>query len=541
MKKLFLSFLCLTAFLTVYAKQKPNIILIIADDLGYSDLGIYGSEISTPNLNSLAKKGVVFQEFYTASVGSPSRASVLTGLYPHQAGVGYFFGNLGQAPYQGWLNNSSLTLGEVLLSAGYNTLHAGEWGVSQGEQGTALKRGFNHSFLSENSGSYFDSQEVKYKLDGKLYPVADGSYYLTDLITDHAISFIHEGQSAKQKKPFFLYLAYTAPHWPIHAPADDVIKYRGKYKNGYEKLRNKRLEKLQKAGLISKNYKLPEKDADIYDWDKVSYNIKEVLQKRQEAYAAQVDRLDQNIGRLIQQLKIEGVNDNTVIIFLSDNGAPSEDIVRWHRGAIRNSSTVGTRGSFESIGKEWAYLSNSPLRGFKDQLFEGGISSPFIVWGIDGQKQGSVVRGTGHVIDLAPTIYELAGAKYPTRYQGNPIKPLAGVSLLSVITGNSEIAERSQPLFWEHAGNRAIRQGDWKLVSHYPNLDWSVYNISEDRGETKDLSKKQSTLVNQLGSAYFQWARQNGVVNFYELKPVEPDTLFQLRRSRTKHFRRNYR
>lgn len=490
MKKLFLSFLCLTVFLTVYAKQKPNIILIIADDLGYSDLGIYGSEISTPNLNSLAKKGVVFQEFYTASVGSPSRASVLTGLYPHQAGVGYFFGNLGQAPYQGWLNNSSLTLGEVLQSAGYNTLHAGEWGVSQGEQGTALKRGFNHSFLSENSGSYFDSQEVKYKLDGKLYPVADGSYYLTDLITDHAISFIHEEQSAKQKKPFFLYLAYTAPHWPIHAPADDVIKYRGKYKNGYEKLRNKRLEKLQKAGLISKNYKLPEKDADIYDWDKVSYNIKEVLQKRQEAYAAQVDRLDQNIGRLIQQLKIEGVNDNTVIIFLSDNGAPSEDIVRWHRGAIRNSSTVGTRGSFESIGKEWAYLSNSPLRGFKDQLFEGGISSPFIVWGIDGQKQGSVVRGTGHVIDLAPTIYELAGAKYPTRYQGNPIKPLAGVSLLSVITGNSEIAERSQPLFWEHAGNRAIRQGDWKLVSHYPNLDWSVYNISEDRGETKDLSKK---------------------------------------------------
>lgn len=541
MKKLFLSFLCLTAFLTVYAKQKPNIILIIADDLGYSDLGIYGSEISTPNLNSLAKKGVVFKEFYTASVGSPSRASVLTGLYPHQAGVGYFFGNLGQAPYQGWLNNSSLTLGEVLQSAGYNTLHAGEWGVSQGEQGTALKRGFNHSFLSENSGSYFDSQEVKYKLDGKLYPVADGSYYLTDLITDHAISFIHEGQSAKQKKPFFLYLAYTAPHWPIHAPADDVIKYRGKYKNGYEKLRNKRLEKLQKAGLISKNYKLPEKDTDIYDWDKVSYNIKEVLQKRQEAYAAQVDRLDQNIGRLIQQLKIEGVNDNTVIIFLSDNGAPSEDIVRWHRGAIRNSSTVGTRGSFESIGKEWAYLSNSPLRGFKDQLFEGGISSPFIVWGIDGQKQGSVVRGTGHVIDLAPTIYELAGAKYPTRYQGNPIKPLAGVSLLSVITGNSEIAERSQPLFWEHAGNRAIRQGDWKLVSHYPNLDWSVYNISEDRGETKDLSKKQSTLVNQLGSAYFQWARQNGVVDFYELKPVEPDTLFQLRRSRTKHFRRNYR
>lgn len=541
MKKLFLSFLCLTAFLTVYAKQKPNIILIIADDLGYSDLGIYGSEISTPNLNSLAKKGVVFQEFYTASVGSPSRASVLTGLYPHQAGVGYFFGNLGQAPYQGWLNNSSLTLGEVLQSAGYNTLHAGEWGVSQGEQGTALKRGFNHSFLSENSGSYFDSQEVKYKLDDKLYPVADGSYYLTDLITDHAISFIHEGQSAKQKKPFFLYLAYTAPHWPIHAPADDVIKYRGKYKNGYEKLRNKRLEKLQKAGLISNNYKLPEKDADIYDWDKVSYNIKEVLQKRQEAYAAQVDRLDQNIGRLIQQLKIEGVNDNTVIIFLSDNGAPSEDIVRWHRGAIRNSSTVGTRGSFESIGKEWAYLSNSPLRGFKDQLYEGGISSPFIVWGIDGQKQGSVVRGTGHVIDLAPTIYELAGAKYPTRYQGNPIKPLAGVSLLSVITGNSEIAERSQPLFWEHAGNRAIRQGDWKLVSHYPNLDWSVYNISEDRGETKDLSKKQSTLVNQLGSAYFQWARQNSVVDFNELKPVEPDTLFQLRRSRTKHFRRNYR
>ena len=541
MNKFFISLCCLSAFFAVQAKQKPNIILIVADDLGYSDLGVYGSEISTPHLDGLAKDGVAFQEFYTASVGAPSRASILTGLYPHQAGVGYFFGNLGPASYQGYLNQSSLTLAEVLRSAGYTTLHAGSWGVGLNGQATALQRGFSHSFLAENGGSYFDEHEVTYQLDGKPFTLADDSYYLTDLITDQAISFIHEGRSAKQQKPFFLYLSYTAPHWPLHAPTDDVIKYHGKYNEGYETLRSKRLEGLKKAGLVSKDFKLPEKDKDIYDWDKVAYNIKEVLLKRQEVYAAQVDHLDQNIGRLLQQLKIEGLDNNTIIIFLSDNGAPSEDIVRWHRGAIRNSSTVGTSGSFESFGKEWAYLSNSPFRGFKDQLYEGGISSPLIIWGIEGQKRGVVVKGTGHVIDIAPTLYQLAGARYPNRFQGHNVTPLAGVSLLSVVKGNGDVVERNEPIFWEHAGNRAVRQGDWKLESHYPNLDWFLYNISEDRGETINQFNKHTDIVAKLGTAYYEWARQNGVVDFYELKAAEPDTLYQLRRSRTKHFRKNYR
>lgn len=533
--------MCLASLVFVEAKQKPNIILIVADDLGYSDLGYYGSEISTPHLDGLARQGVVFQQFYNASVGAPSRASILTGLYPHQAGVGYFFGSLGAAPYQGYLNNSSLTLGEVLRQAGYTTLHAGEWGVSHGGRSTALERGFDHSFLAENSGSYFDENEVEYQLDGQSFKLDDDSYYLTDVITDQAISFIHDKQSAKSKKPFFLYLSYTAPHWPLHAPTDDVIKYHGKYNSGYEQLRIKRLKGLQKAGLVSNDYVLPAKDNDVYDWAKVSYNIKEILLKRQEVYAAQVDRLDQNIGRLLQQLKIEGVSDNTVIIFLSDNGAPSEDIVRWHRGAIRNTSTVGTSGSFESLGKEWAYLSNSPFRGYKDQLYEGGISSPFIVWGIDGQLQGKVVKGTGHVVDIAPTIYGLAGAKYPARLQGRQTTPLSGVSLLSVITGKTDVAERPHPLFWEHAGNRAVRQGKWKLESHYPNYDWYLYDIESDRGETHDLSNKQTAVVNDLVVKYYQWAKQNGVAVFDDIKAAEPDTLFQLRRSRTKHFRKNYR
>lgn len=540
-RNLLFALFCLSALLPLQAKQKPNIILIVADDLGYSDLGIYGSEISTPHLDALAKQGLVFQEFYTASVGAPSRASILTGLYPHQAGVGYFFGDLGLPPYQGYLNNSSFTLAEALHTAGYTTLHAGEWGVAKDDKSTALKRGFDHSFLAENSGSYFDEQEVTYQLDGQPYTLKDDSYYLTDLITDQAIAFIHNGLTDKQKKPFFLYLSYTAPHWPLHAPTDDVIKYHGKYNAGYEKLRDKRLQGLQKAGLISQDYQLPEKDKDIYDWDKVAYNIKEVLLKRQEVYAAQVDRLDQNIGRLLQQLKIEGVDENTIIIFLSDNGAPAEDIVRWHRGAIRNTATVGTSGSFESFGKEWAYLSNSPLRGFMDQLFEGGISSPLIVWGVNGLKQGGVAKGIGHVIDLAPTLYQLAGVKYPTNYRGNRITPLAGVSLVPVINGSADVAERPTPLFWEHAGNRAVRQGDWKLVSHYPNLDWFLYNITEDRGETKNQIGKQPALLNQLGTAYYKWAKKSGVTDFYELKSAEPDTLFQLRRSRTKHFRKNYR
>lgn len=531
--------LLLASAILLSAKGKPNIIVIVANDLGYSDLGVYGSEINTHNLDLLAEEGVIFKEFYNTSVGNPSKAAILTGRYPHQAGVGYFFGGLGVKGYEGHLNIQSLTIGEVLRHAGYTTLHAGEWGVAADGKGYPLERGFDHSFLSESGGSYFDQKEVSYTLDSKPFSIADGSYYLTDLITDQAIRFVKEARQGK--KPFFLYLSYTAPHWPLHAPADDVNRYRGKFDTGYQTLREKRLSALQKSGIIDSCFKLPKKEDDVYIWKRVAYNMKHLLVKRQEVYAAQIDRLDQNIGRLRQLLQDEGVDNNTVVIFLSDNGAPSEDIVRWHRGAIRNQATVGTAGSFESIGKEWAYLSNSPLRGYKDQLYEGGISSPLIVWGAPGQQRGAIVKGIGHVIDIAPTVYAIAGASYPKKYQGQVTGALEGVSLLPVITGRADTVSRTAPLFWEHAGNRAVRRGDWKIVNHYPNYEWSLYNISNDRGETNDLASKHPKLLQTLATEYYEWAQQNNIEDFNTLKPLEPDTLFQLRRSRHKNFRTNNR
>lgn len=516
-------------------KGKPNIILILADDLGYSDIGAYGSEIKTPNLDRLAKEGLRLKEFYNNSICAPTRASLLTGQYQHKAGVGYFANDLGLPAYQGYLNQESLTLAEVLKAGGYTTLMSGKWHVSGKNTSYPWQRGFEHVLMSEN-GSYFDQgdynggKKVPYLEDGKPYPLEAGTYYQTDVITDHAVKFLDT--DGKTDKPFFLYLAYTAPHWPLHALPEDIAKYKGKYDQGWDELRKERYEKQKQLGIADPKVPLSVKDADIYDWNRLSFDQKKQWSAKMEVFAAMVDHLDQGIGKILDNLKKSGKDDNTIIIFISDNGAPAEEMIKWRNGAIRNTGPVGTIGSYESQSKNWSYASNTPFLAFKDYMYEGGISSPFIAWYPSKIKAGTISKGTGHIIDIAPTFYELASSTYPKKYKNVVPNALAGKSLVPVLFGQVDEVKRNEPLFWERAGNRAVRDGKWKLVSTYPSYTWELYDLDTDRGETTNIAREHHDIVSQLSVKYFEWAKKTGVVDFSTLEDKEPQSMKDFRKSK---------
>jgi len=535
------SFLILFALMTLNAinlqaqkKQQPNIILILADDLGYSDLGAYGSEIQTPNLDKLAYQGIRLKEFYNNSICAPTRASLLTGQYQHKAGVGYFANDLGLAAYQGYLNKESLTLAEVLKTSGYTTLLSGKWHVSGNQQSFPWQRGFDRSLMA-NNGSYFDQGDYNggkkqpYFLDGKPYPLDAGKFYQTDVVTEQAVKYIEE---SKKDKPFFLYLAYTAPHWPLHALPEDIAKYKGKYDKGWDELRKTRFTRQKELGIVDQNTKLSVKDDDIYDWSKLSYDQRRQWAAKMEVFSAMVDRMDQGIGKVLDQLKKSGADENTLVIFISDNGAPAEEMIKWYNGALRNTGPVGTIGSYESQSKNWSYASNTPFLAFKDYMYEGGISSPFIAWYPSKIKAGQISKGTGHIIDLAPTFYELAGATYPKKFNQATPNQLPGKSLLPVLFGKQDTVQRNEPLFWERAGNRAVRWGKWKLVSHWPSYAWELYNLDDDRGETQNLASRNHELVSQLSVKYFAWAKKTGVVDFSTLADKEPQSMKDFRKSK---------
>ncbi|RDC57978.1 arylsulfatase [Pedobacter chinensis] len=538
MKKSFLTLFALMALnainLQAQKKQQPNIILILADDLGYSDLGAYGSEIQTPNLDKLANKGIRLKEFYNNSICAPTRASLLTGQYQHKAGVGYFANDLGLPAYQGYLNKESLTLAEVLKNSGYTTLLSGKWHVSGNQQSFPWQRGFDKSLMA-NNGSYFDQGDYNggkkqpYFQDGKPYPLEAGKFYQTDVVTEQAVKYIEE---SKKDKPFFLYLAYAAPHWPLHALPEDIAKYKGKYDKGWDELRKTRFARQKELGIVDQNTKLSVKDDDIYDWGRLSYDQRHQWAAKMEVFSAMVDRMDQGIGKVLDQLKKSGADENTLIVFISDNGAPAEEMIKWHNGATRNTGPVGTIGSYESQSKNWSYASNTPFLAFKDYMYEGGISSPFIAWYPSKIKAGQISKGTGHIIDLAPTFYELAGASYPKKFNQVTPNQLPGKSLLPVLFGKQDTVQRNEPLFWERAGNRAVRWGKWKLVSHWPSYAWELYNLDEDRGETQNLASRNHELVSQLSVKYFAWARKTGVVDFSTLADKEPQSMKDFRKSK---------
>ncbi|MDR3137762.1 MAG: arylsulfatase [Tannerellaceae bacterium] len=507
---------------------QPNIILILVDDLGFSDLGCYGSEIHTPHIDRLAHEGTRFRQFYNNSISAPTRASLITGQYSHTAGVGYFNVNLGLPAYQGFINKESLTIAEVLGQGGYQTYLSGKWHVGSAGDDSQYPtgRGFDHSFGILGGGStYLYNHGHRHSrnpgplvADGEVVSFeADSNFHLTDAITGCAVGYVRE--AVKRDAPFFLYLAYTAPHWPLQALKEDIDVYRGRYGVGWDVIREERIRRQKELGVLPAGFgAAAAEDERVPAWEELTYDEKDLWARKMEVYAAMVSGVDRGVGELLGVLEETGEIDNTVIVFISDNGAPAEE-VSGQFGIVVNTGTVGTAGSFESQGAEWSRVSNAPLRGYKSNAYEGGISSPFIGWWPEHIPAGKIEDGVGHIIDIAPTFYDIAGVSYPDNYQGVVPHVLPGVSLKGIL---SEGGELGRPLFWERAGNRAVLEGGWKLVSIYPSYKWELYNLAEDRGETKDLAGKYPEIVDRLSLLYYKWAEENDVVPFEKIKPELP-------------------
>jgi len=486
--------------------KRPNILIILADDMGFSDIGCYGSEIETPNLNRLASQGVRFTHFRNTARCCPSRSSLLTGLYPHQAGVGLMVEDRGRPAYQGYLNDRCVTMAEVLRPAGYHTLMSGKWHVGEDRPHWPTDRGFEKYFgLISGACNYFRLDEGRQMaLDDRPWtPPADGSFYMTDAIADHAVD--HLDKYGRGPEPFFLYTAFTAPHYPLHARPQDIAKYEGKYMQGWDALRKERHQRMIEMGIVDKRWPLTPRDADAPAWDTVT--DKKAWDRRMAVYAAQIDRLDLGIGRILQKLREIGAEDNTLVLFLADNGGCAEIVDQGEPGVL-----PGLPDSFLSYGIPWANASNTPFRLYKRWVHEGGVASPFIArWPSVIKQKNTLTHETGHLIDIMATAVDISGAKYP----GAPILPMEGRSLLPVFQGKS-IGDRK--LYWEHMGNRAALEGKWKLVSRDPG-DWELYDLEADRTEMNDLAARMPDKAKRLISDYTAWADRCGVAPWEEVRP----------------------
>jgi len=519
MKRLFSLILSSILFLIVACtgenenNKKPNLLIIMADDMGYSDLGCYGSEISTPNLDRLAENGIRFTQFYNTARCCPTRASLMTGLYPHESGVGHMT-HINYGPgYLGYLNDSTVTIAEILSDAGYFTAMTGKWHAGAVRKSWPENRGFQRYFgIHHWVDSYFNVlDDCEVFEDGEivipasrnpvLYAENGKEWYTTDVFTTVAIEYIDE--ALKSGKPFFQYVAYNAPHWPLEAHDDVIAKYFDSYSKGYDELRKIKFERMKEMGIIKDEWSLP--DQNTPEWDSHTDSAKSDLEFRRAIYAAQVDIMDQNIGRIVNYLKNRGVLDNTVIFFLSDNGCSAEPMgedygwqwennTRWNYSNWRNSS-----GRSASQGRIWSVTSNTPFRKNKRFTHEGGIATPLIVHWPDGlANPGSIDDEPGHLVDIMATCIELAGAEYPAERNDITLKSPRGVSLTDNFMG--ERGREHDVLFWEHEGHGALRKGEWKIVSVDPSDEslWELYNMKEDRTETNDLSDKKPELRDEL-------------------------------------------
>ncbi len=472
--------------------DRPNIVLIMSDDMGFSDLGCYGGEIETPNLNALAADGLRFTQFYNNGRCCPTRASLLTGLYPHQAGIGWMMRDQGYDGYRGDLNRDCVTIAEVLRTAGYSTCAVGKWHVTKAIQPEGpkdnwpLQRGFDRYYGTiTGAGSYFDPGTLT-RDNTMISPFADPLYqpdqfYYTNAIRDHAVRFIEEHHESKPDNPLFLYVAFTAAHWPMHALEEDIAKYKGRYDHGYAPVREARFQRLKALGLIDPSWDLSPQEGD---WETNEHKPWEA--RCMEVYAAMIDRMDQGVGRIVDALKRTGQLDNTLIFFLQDNGACQEANGRdgdWRRPVPASLPTIpddvvridvvpkqdragvptltgpsimpGPGDTYIAYGIHWANVSNTPFREYKHFVHEGGISTPLIVhWPERVRRRGELESQPGHLIDIMATCVDVAGARYPRTMQGHEIQPAEGVSLVPAFEGKS--INRPRPIFWEHEGNRAV-------------------------------------------------------------------------------------
>ena len=512
--------------------ELPNIILILADDMGYSDIGCFGSEIRTPHLDRLAAEGVRLSSFYNNARCCPSRAALLTGRYPHQVGVGGMTDiNVSIPEYQGYFNEQTVTIADVLREAGYATYLSGKWHVGEEPAHWPLRHGFDHCFsLIQGAASYFDflpyrnerwppGNDLTVVRDNKPVDLRDTSFYATDLYTDEAFRLLDEHKS---EKPFFLYLSYTAPHWPLHALPEDIAKYEGTYRAGWEVIRQARYERLKKLGLISDQAKLSKRNPAERDWNKLSEEERQQEARLMTVYAAMVDRLDQNIGRLLDSLETSGQLENTVIFFLSDNGGSTAGSLtggKYGHPRFDPAAAPGTPASFTGYGKSWANVSNTPFRFFKTDTYEGGIASPFVAWYPGHFKQNHIARLATHIVDLMPTIAELAGTAYPDTLNDRVTQPTEGTSLVSVLSGEDNLPDR--PLYFEHMGNAGVIEGGWKLV-RFRNQAWELYNLAEDRSETNNLATEFPDQMAALRRKYEQWAKKNRVLPWETVEQAIP-------------------
>ena len=508
------------------AASRPNIVIVLCDDMGYSDIGCYGSEIATPNLDRLAAGGLRFTRFYNAARCCPTRASLLSGLYPHQAGMGGMVGGKDpgkSGPYQGYLNDRCVTIAEVLRQSGYATYMAGKWHVGEFRPVWPVDRGFDRYYgLISGGMNYFNIRLGKNKnvfrhfaIDGEEHrPPADG-FYSTDAFTSHALGMLREHQG---DRPFFLYLAYNAPHWPLHAPGEDIEKYLGKYTNGWPELRRQRHQRMIEMGLIPESWRLSPQDPNAADWERLDESKRQEMDRKMAVYAAVIDRMDQNIGRVVVLLDETGRLDNTLIFFLSDNGACHEG--GTFGGNFRPDLTgpIGTENSYHSYGVSWSNASNTPFRRHKHWIHEGGIATPLIAhWPAGIQARGELRRQVGHVIDLMATCVDVAGAEYPQQQDGRVIQPMEGVSLRPFFNDH-----RTEPrtLFWEHFQNRGIRDGKWKLVAARGG-PWELYDVEADPTELNDSIEANFELARDLVSKWAAWATRVGVQKVENLSKLE--------------------
>ena len=510
-----LCFALMLGTVSAAASEKPNIIIIMTDDMGFSDLGCYGSEIETPNLDGLAQRGLRLTHFYNTSRCCPTRGSLLTGLYAHQAGIGGMTNDEGaQNPgYRGRLMERCVTIAEVLRPAGYHTIHTGKWHV--GDASTAcwpLGRGFDRFYGSPGGGGFyfrpatFWRRRQVVRANEVLYtPETDPpeGWYTTDAYTDEGLVYLRE--AIEKQEPFFWYLAYNAPHYPLKAWPKDIAKYRGRYRIGWDVIRQQRYKRLVELGIIDSNWNLSPREPNVPAWNSLSEAKKDEQDLRMATFAAMIDCVDQNVGKVIRELKERNVYDNTLILFLHDNGGCDAG---GTLGSNKGKGVCGTAESFAYYGQCWANVSDTPFRKYKKFIHEGGIASPLIAhWpkGIDSSLNGTLVTEPAHVIDLMATCVDVSRADYPKTYKGNAILPMEGKSLRPLFRGDR--LNRDAPLFFEHMGNRGIRQDRWKLVSE-KGSKWELYDMETDRTELKDLSVQFPERVQTMSAQYAAWTER---------------------------------
>lgn len=512
----------------------PNVVLILADDMGFSDIGCYGGEIRTPNLDSLGRNGVRFSHFYNTARCSPSRASLLTGLHPHQTGIGVLTNNDSPRGYPGNLNRHCATMAEILRDRGYATCLSGKWHLSADRHrpngAWPTERGFDRfSGTLTGCGSFYEPGTLTRGETSAADEAAAPDFFYTDAITHEAVAFIND-HAAADAPPFFLYTAFTAPHWPLHAPEQEIARYQGVFDAGWDSLRTDRMRRLVAEGLLPAETNLSDRDPTQPPWTEAGH--KEWQLRRMQVYAAMIERLDRGVGQIVAALKQCGKFDNTLLIFLSDNGASAESLPLFSAETFRNRVDIvprtGKRGqavkigntpdimpgpddTYASYGQAWANLSNTPFRFYKRWVHEGGIATPLVLhWPAEDFARGAIVDQAFQLVDIVPTVIEATGALYPPPSLDWDPEPLEGRSMLPAVRGADM---EPVPLFWEHTGNAAIRVGRWKLVREYPH-EWELYDIAADRTELHDVAAEHPDIVADLRAWWQEWANRIGVLSW---------------------------